>query len=178
MTREEMLPIVKTIARLGPGDEAVQQLRQDGLSEWDSELALVCVSTAFGRALLERMEGGSAAQFSDKLEIQATSQIPARTLYFSRLPQYTAALALAREYFEQPILPKDEAWELMTGSAEAQAAKALFPQGPTSLAQVLFTSTRALRLEGLVAPAQLPPAVAASPKASPAPTKKPWWKVW
>lgn len=132
MTREEILPIVTTIARLGAGDEAVQQLRRNGLSEWDAELALVCVSVALGRALLERARGGSAAGFSDVIEIRLTPQVPGRQLYFSRLPVYVAALAVARECFEREIVPKDQAADLMYGSAEVRVANQLLQDGTSS----------------------------------------------
>ncbi|MCX6952134.1 MAG: hypothetical protein NTV51_08200 [Verrucomicrobia bacterium] len=183
MTREEILPIVTTIARLGVGDEAAQQLQKDGLSEWDAELALVCVSTAFGRALLEGMEGGKEAKFTDELEIRATAKVPARMLYFSRLPVYTAALAVARECFGNQILPRDEAWRLMAGSAEARSVNEMFLQGTKSISDLVFTSILAPRLEDLTDPRRSPPEIDVKPSvgassASNAAVKKPWWKVW
>lgn len=184
MTREEILPIVTTIARLGVGDKAARQLQKDGLSEWDAELALVCVSTAFGRALLEGMEGGKDAKFSDEIEIRATSVIPARTLYFSRLPVYVAALKVARECFGNNILPRDEVWALMAGSAEARGANEMLLQGTKSISDLVFTSILAPRLEGLMDSDRLPlnTDVAAIAKQSTASNlalaKKPWWKVW
>jgi hypothetical protein len=131
MTRESILSIVDTIARLSKSDDGavVAELMREGLSETDAEFSVVFVPLAFGRAIIPRIPSCEGLSLPEEAEIPSHSGL--ERIHLACVPHFSIARGLAEEAFDTGLVGREKFMSVSLRSAEMQVINQALNSGTT-----------------------------------------------